>query len=203
MSSHDSFRTLAKVSEGLYKEKGSKFLSFAYPVSTEEQVKERLEELKKAHYSARHHCYAFVLKPQEGQEEMFRASDAGEPSHSAGDPILGQIRSQQLHDVLVVVVRYFGGTKLGVGGLVNAYKTAAAEALANNTVVKKYVERPLSIDFPYEATNSVMQIIDQFDITIRQQSYSASCYFQLAIRASDYEQVTQLFADLDPVTLKH
>ena len=135
MSPHptDTYYSLATVSEGSYREKGSKFYAHAYPVATEDAIKEHLNTLRQQYHDARHHCYAFVLKPLEGQADRFRANDDGEPSHSAGDPILGQIRSLSLHDVLVVVVRYFGGTKLGVGGLVNAYKTAAAQALGSQS----------------------------------------------------------------------
>src|SRR5690606_7725476 len=122
----DGYRTIAQPAEGLYKEKGSKFIALAYPVYTEEEIKDRLAELRKKYYDARHHCYAYMLG---ADKSRYRANDDGEPNHSAGDPILGQIRSADLSNVLVVVVRYFGGTKLGVSGLITAYKTATADAL--------------------------------------------------------------------------
>jgi len=199
----DLYRTLSDSSEGSYREKGSKFYAFAYPVVSEEEVQARLDELRKKFYDARHHCYAFILKPQEGQEETYRASDDGEPSHSAGDPILGQIRSHQLLDVLIVVVRYFGGTKLGVTGLIHAYKTAAADAIANNSIVEKYVERRIFIEFEYAATAAVTRIIDQYSLTIQEQAFGETCQFQLSVRLQDYPTALSLFSDLEQVTVKH
>src|SRR5690606_39655528 len=134
----DTYLTIADHAEGLYYEKGSKFIALAYPVSDEEEIKSLLENIRKKYYDARHHCYAYRL----GREGLvFRANDAGEPNHSAGDPILGQLRSYNITDVLIVVVRYFGGTKLGVGGLINAYKTAAADAIENSTIITKITDR--------------------------------------------------------------
>ena len=199
----DCYRTLTVSSEGSYREKGSKFLAFAYPVASEDEVQACQDELKKKFYDARHHCYAFLLKPQEGQEETYRASDDGEPAHSAGDPILGQIRSHQLQDVLIVVVRYFGGTKLGVSGLIHAYKTAAADAIANTNIVEKYIERSISIEFEYIATAGVTRIIDQYSLTILEQSFSENCQFQLSARLRDYHTVLSLLSDLDQVIVKH
>ena len=135
----DSFLTIGQPAEGLYKEKGSKFIGLAFPVKTEDEVKERLEETRKTYYDARHHCYAYILG-HEGTQ--FRANDDGEPNHSAGDPILGQIRSKELTNTLVIVVRYFGGTKLGVSGLINAYKTAAALALDNTSIEENSLPKP-------------------------------------------------------------
>lgn len=199
----DCYRTLTGPSEGSHREKGSKFLAFAYPVVSEDEVQNWLDELKKKYYDAHHHCYAFILKPQEGQEATYRASDDGEPSHSAGDPILGQIRSHQLMDVLIVVVRYFGGTKLGVAGLIHAYKTAATDAIANNNIIEKYVERCITIEFEYAATTGVTRIIDQYSLTILEQSFSETCQYQLSVRLGDFQTVFSLFSDLDQVIIKH
>ena len=152
---------MAKKTEGFYKEKGSKFLAFAFPVSSEEEIKEQILVLKKEYYDARHHCYAYILGKDAAH---YRANDDGEPGHSAGDPILGQIRSHNLTDVLIVVVRYFGGTKLGVGGLIHAYKTAATDAIANNTIVKKIVTASIKIHFEYLSMNSVMKLIKDYDL---------------------------------------
>ena len=196
---NDRYQTISTTSEGFYKEKGSKFLAFAYPVISEDQVKERLDELKKLHYNARHHCYAFILKPQEGQEETYRASDAGEPAHSAGDPILGQIRSYQLHDVLLVVVRYFGGTKLGVSGLINAYKTAAEDALINSSIVEKFIERTFTIEFDYAVTGNVMPIVDQHQVTIVDQIFAETCQYHLSVRLSQFDTIISLFSELKHV----
>ena len=199
----DCYFSLTGESEGSYREKGSKFFAYAYPVSTEEEVQGHITALKKLHHSARHYCYAFVLKPREGQEETYRASDDGEPPHSGGDPILGQIRSHQLLDVLVVVVRYFGGTKLGVAGLIHAYKTAAADALENGSIVEKYVERIIDIEFNYVATSGVMKIIDQYSLTILDQSFAETCQYRLSVRLHDYEATLADFSELDKVKVKH
>lgn len=191
MTDEDLYRSLATTSEGVYREKGSKFYAHAYPVSDEEAVKERLQALRRQYHDARHHCYAFVLKPSAGQEEYFRANDDGEPTHSAGDPILGQIRSHNLYDVLVVVVRYFGGTKLGVGGLVNAYKTAAAEALTHNRVVEKVRKEVLRIRFGYAATSEVQQIVHQCEAEVAEQAFEQDCYFRLLVPRSLLEPTRQ------------
>lgn len=182
----DTYFTLAGISEGLYKEKGSKFLAFAYPVSSEEEVKEIIEELKKKYYDARHHCYAYII----GKEKTnYRANDDGEPNHSAGDPILGQIRSNDLSDVLIVVVRYFGGTKLGVSGLITAYKTAAAEAIANNQITEKIVKAPVEFTFDYLAMNEVMKLIKDYDLEIENQHFDNQCEMRLKVRQSLLQEV--------------
>lgn len=199
----DTYLSLSTTSEGLYKEKGSKFLAFAYPVETEEQIKEILDGLKKKYYDARHHCYAFVLKSEEGKEEAFRANDAGEPPHSAGDPILGQIRSHNLLDALVVVVRYFGGTKLGVSGLINAYRTAAADAIDKSQIVEKVVKRYLKIEYAYAATSEVMQLIQQYTLDIEEQDFGENCYYQLGIRQGLWKEVKNKLEQIPGVTLLH
>ena len=178
-------------------------MAFAYPVISEEEVQEQLEELKKKYYDARHYCYAFVLKPQEGKEEAYRASDDGEPPHSAGDPILGQIRSHELFDALIVVIRYFGGTKLGVSGLINAYRSAAADAIVRNTIVEKFIERVFTVEFDYAATSSVMKIIDQYSLTILDQSFTEICRYRLSVRLQDYPTAITLFSELQQVVVKH
>lgn len=204
MEQEDHYRTVSGESEGFYKEKGSKFLSFAYPAESEEVVKEQLALLRKQYYDARHFCYAFVLKPEEGREESYRANDDGEPAHSAGDPILGQIRSYGLHDVLVVVIRYFGGTKLGVSGLINAYKTASAQALANNKVVEKTVRKSFGIRFSYEATSEVMHTIDRYQLQIVLQEFTADCYYMLSATRSQAAHVKNELATIRGVSLiKH
>ena len=168
----DHYFSIAKPSKGFYKEKGSKFLAFAYPVSSETDIKERLEALRKEYYDARHHCYAYVY----GNSGVhFRANDDGEPNHSAGDPILGQIRSKELTNTLVVVIRYFGGTKLGVSGLIHAYKTAAAEALEANEIVKRDITEWLQFLFPYEGMNEVMKLVKQFELKVLGQGYENLC----------------------------
>ena len=166
-----SFLTIQSATEGSYKEKGSKFLAFAYPVESEEEVRNNMEVLKKEYNDARHHCFAFVL----GADKVkYRAFDDGEPNHSAGDPILGQIRSKNLTNVLIIVVRYFGGTKLGVGGLISAYKIAAEEALSKAVIIEKEVMAKIVLRYNYTATPEVMRLIKEFDVTILDQQFNES-----------------------------
>tara|TARA_R110002049_G_scaffold29412_2_gene99887 strand:+ start:273 stop:908 length:636 start_codon:yes stop_codon:yes gene_type:complete len=175
----DTYFTISDPTEGLYKDKGSKFLAYAFPVANEDDIKERLEELRKKHYDARHHCYAWIL----GMDaENFRANDDGEPNHSAGDPILNQIRSFELSDVLVVVVRYFGGTKLGVSGLIQAYKEATREALQIAEKREVVLKTKLSFHFEYEAMNEVMRIVKDLDLEVLEQDFRQSCKLYCLIR---------------------
>lgn len=185
--STDTYLTVSTSSSGVYKEKGSKFLAFAYPVSTIGDVEEKLDEVRKKYHDARHHCYAYMLGKE---QDVFRANDDGEPNHSAGDPILGQIRSNNLSDVLIVVVRYFGGTKLGVGGLIHAYKTAAADALEQNSFTEKIVTIRIVLAFEYSAMNDVMSIVKQYELKVLKQDFQLSCKIELEIRESIYEQVS-------------
>lgn len=159
----DTFLTLAEDSQGLYKEKGSRFISFAMPVSSTEDVKAKLQVFKKNYYDARHICYAYVLGKN---GTVFRSNDDGEPSGTAGKPILGQINSKDLTNVLVVVVRYFGGILLGTGGLVIAYREAAADAIQNNKIVSRLVESNIAIQFSYERMNDVMRIVKENSLKI-------------------------------------
>jgi uncharacterized YigZ family protein len=173
-----SYLTLKAPSEGTYKDKGSRFLSFAYPVTTEADIKAHLEALRRRYFDARHHCYAWMLGPD---KKNFRASDDGEPNHSAGDPILGQIRAKELTNVLVVVVRYFGGIKLGVGGLVSAYRAAAAEALRNSIVIEEEVTVRLMLKYPYEKMPEVMRMAKDFGFEILLQDFGEHCMMRAAI----------------------
>lgn len=174
-----SYLTIKSTAHGVYKEKGSKFLAFAYPVESEEEVKQRLSELRKAYFDARHHCYAYVLGLM---KEKFKAADDGEPNHSAGDPILGQIRSRNLTNVLVVVVRYFGGVKLGVGGLVQAYKAAATDALRKAEIVELEVMELVSLKYDYPATPEVMKLVKEFEIVILQQDFDEGCLMKIQLK---------------------
>lgn len=191
----ESYQTISAPSEGFYKEKGSKFLAFAFPVSSEDDIKDRLEELRKQYHDARHHCYAYVLG---ADRQLFRANDDGEPNHSAGDPILGQIHSKQLTNVLLVVVRYFGGTKLGVSGLIHAYKVSAEEALAKAAVITVDITRHVTIRYPYETTNEVMRLVSEFDLKINEQLFEAECLLRGEVkisRAESLEEKVQLLKD--------
>jgi len=195
----DTYLTLKSESQGLYKEKGSKFLAYAYPVDSEQQIKEILDTLKKQYYDARHHCYAYILG-KDGQD--FRANDDGEPGHSAGDPILGQIRSNNLTNALIVVVRYFGGTKLGVGGLVTAYKTAAAEAIAANEIITAIVTEKVSFYFDYLDMNEVMRLTKALDLKIIEQYFDNRCSMTLEVRQADHAELTDQLGNIPSVTFK-
>ena len=176
------FRTIESVSAGTYREKGSKFLAFAYPVQQEGEAKQHVAALKKQYHDARHHCFAWVLGPA---GDHSRAYDDGEPGHSAGDPILGQIRSRSLTNILIVVVRYFGGVKLGVGGLINAYRTAAEEALNNAVIVTCEVRNSIKITYPYTSTAEVMRLVKEQDIYIRSQDFAEECVLHGEVRPAD------------------
>lgn len=175
----DEYRTIAAPSEAIYTEKRSKFIAIALPVRTVEEVKMRLEEYQKKYYDARHVCYAYML----GHERKdFRANDNGEPSGTAGKPILGQINSNELTDVLVIVVRYFGGIKLGTSGLIVAYRTAAAEALAAAAFVERTVDDEVEVLFEYPFMNDVMRVVKEEEPTIVSQTYDMNCMMRLRIR---------------------
>ena len=181
----DFFYTIADQQESLYKEKGSKFIGLCFPVQSEEEVKEVQEGLRKQYYDARHHCYAYILGPK---GDRLRANDDGEPNHSAGDPILGQIKSKELSNTLVVVIRYFGGTKLGVSGLINAYKTAAQEALDKAKIVKEIIFEHYDLQYSYEITNEVMKLISDHDLKIIDQSFQADCKATIGVRLANEKQ---------------
>ena len=192
----ESFLTIAGPAEGEYKEKGSKFFAFAFPVKDEEEIKNNLGVLKRKYHDARHHCYAYALNPE---GDNFRANDDGEPSHSAGDPILGQIRSFGLTNVLVVVVRYFGGTKLGVGGLINAYRTAAETALAKAIIKNVKVRINYKMTYVYECTNEVMRLLNTMDIIIENQKFEEKCSMNIALavdQQNEFLEKVKLLQDL-------
>lgn len=180
------YYTLQNPTEGSYKEKGSKFLAFAYPVDSETDIKEKIEHLKKVYFDARHHCYAWMLG---ADKKSFRAFDDGEPNHSAGDPILGQIRSKNLTNVLIVVVRYFGGVKLGVGGLISAYRSAAEDALNNGLIIVREVTETIIINFDYLLTSEVMRIIKELDLKILTQAFANACEMELSVPLKQNEKL--------------
>lgn len=190
----DSYRSIAGPSEGLYKDNGSRFIALAYPVETEQQVKEILSGLRKEYYDARHHCYAYRLGYK---GDVFRASDDGEPSGSAGRPILGQIDSAGLSDILVVVVRYFGGIKLGIPGLIRAYKTSTADALTQATVVEKIASRQFRISFDYFVMNDVMKIIKDLGLPILSQDFGMSCVADLRVRLTLVDDFLKRAGDVE------
>ena len=196
----DTYKTIVTPSpEVLYKEKGSKFFGYAYPVHSEDEVKDLVEELKKQHYNARHWCYAWQLGKT---YDSYRAQDDGEPSNSAGMPIYGQLQSFDVTNILVVVVRYFGGTKLGVGGLVQAYKTTAQMALEEADIIKKTIDQSFSIKFEYPEMNTVMRIIKDEEIRIINQHMELSCELEISVRKKDSEKVFNIFSDTYKVAIK-
>ncbi len=184
MSVKTTYKTVQGISEGLYREKGSKFIAYAAPCSSESQAKELLELWRKEHHQARHVCYAYRFGP-EGL--IFRANDDGEPGNSAGIPILGQLQSFDITEVLVGVVRYFGGTKLGVGGLVQAYKTAARDAIENGVIVEKEVQKQLKLIFPMAQMPFVMHALKQLNLEIISREFSDVCEIHLALPIATFE----------------
>ncbi|MDR3246949.1 MAG: YigZ family protein, partial [Prevotellaceae bacterium] len=180
----DKYLTISSGSEGLYKEKGSRFISFAYPVTSEEEVKQHLQELKKKYYDARHHCYAYRLGVT---GESWRAVDDGEPSGTAGKPILGQLLSNNLTNIVVFVVRYFGGVKLGVPGLISAYRSATADSIQNAEIIEEEDKAGFSIGFDYPVMNDVMKIIKEEQPEIVRQEFEIVCRIDLRIRRNRFE----------------
>ncbi|VAW12652.1 FIG000605: protein co-occurring with transport systems (COG1739) [hydrothermal vent metagenome] len=189
----DTYKTIKQKAEGVFKDKGSKFLSFAFPVQNEQEIKEIIHSLKKKHHSARHHCYAWRL----GAEEIrFRANDDGEPSSTAGKPILGQLISYGLTNTLIVVARYFGGTLLGASGLVNAYKNAASDALNNAEIVENLIETIFKIDFTYNELNKVMSVIKNENLKQLKTDLLEDCSIIFAVRKSEASRVEKIFKDI-------
>ena len=196
----DTYKTIETSFEGeVYKDKGSKFLGYVFPVSNVDQIKEYVEGLKVQHYKARHWCYAWRL----GKEDVrFRANDDGEPSNSAGQPILGQLISFDVTNVLIVVVRYFGGIKLGVGGLITAYKGTAKLVLEASEIVEKTIDIQYVITFEYEFMDKVMRIIKEKKLTIVRQQMELNCVFEISVRKKDSEEIKVDFENLRCLTIK-
>ena len=178
----DVYKTIETIAEGIYKEKGSRFISFAYPVMNEDEIKSIVAAIKEKYYDARHHCYAWRL----GADKLrFRANDDGEPSSTAGKPILGQIVSHDLTNILIVVIRYFGGIKLGVSGLIHAYRESTIDALSNAVIVEKTVNEQLRIHFSYLVMNDVMKIIKEINPVVIERNFELECDMLLEIRQKD------------------
>ncbi|GFD93017.1 hypothetical protein KUL156_45000 [Alteromonas sp. KUL156] len=196
----DTYKTITKSSEEtLFKERNSKFFGYAFPVFTEEDIKERLEELRKQHHTARHHCYAWQL----GTEKIrFRANDDGEPSNSAGQPIYGQIQSFDVTNILIVSVRYFGGTKLGVGGLINAYRTSAQLALEASEIIEKTIDIHYKLKFGYDMMNKVQRIIKERNLDIINQKLELDCEYTISVRKKEAESIFEVFNNLFKVEIK-
>ena len=190
----DSYKSIAGHSEGLFKDNGSRFIAHAYPVETEEEVRSIVSALRKEYYDARHHCYAYRLGYK---GDVFRASDDGEPAGSSGRPILGQIDSDGLSDVLVVVVRYCGGIKLGIPGRIRAYKTSTADAISNANIVEKIASRRFRVVFGYMSMNSVMKVMKDLNLSQSNQQFDMECSLQTVVRLTLVDSFLERMADVE------
>ena len=196
---NDTYNTISEACEGVYKDRGSKFIAYAFPVQAEKEVKEILLRIKKEHHNARHHCFAWRIG---FKNPAFRANDDGEPSSTAGKPILGQLLSYGLTNILVVVVRYFGGTLLGTTGLISAYKKATANALENAGIVTLTVDKHFAVDFDYAEMNNVMQIVKLENLNVINSRYELKCHLEFSVRESEAEKVACMFGVLPGVDIK-
>ncbi|AUS07215.1 IMPACT family protein [Pseudotamlana carrageenivorans] len=200
MTEKDTYKTIAKsIEPTLFKEKNSKFFGYAFPVTNEDEVKNHLVDVKKEHHSARHWCYAYQL----GTETItYRANDDGEPSNSAGMPIYGQIQSFDVTNVLIIVVRYFGGVKLGVGGLINSYRTSAQISLEAAKIIKKTINKDFLITFDYKNMNTVMRIIKDKKLNIAHQKLELDCQITITVRKKDSSSIFEIFNNLYEIKIK-
>jgi len=196
----DEYKTLAEPAKGTFRDKGSRFLAFAFPVAGEQEVKKQLEALRKQYYDATHHCYAYVLG---FDKSAYRINDDGEPAGTAGRPIYGQILSADLTNVLIVVIRYYGGTKLGVPGLINAYKTASYDALQNASIAHRIVKELYRIEYPYELMNDVMKIIKEENLEVINNEFGMKCVIRLAVRHSEAARVSTRFSKLNQLIINY
>ncbi len=196
----DEYKTIEGQAQGQFRDKGSRFLAFAIPVGSEQEVKTQLENLRKQYYDATHHCYAWMLG---FDKSAYRVNDDGEPSGTAGRPIYGQIQSHDLTNILIVVIRYYGGTKLGVPGLINAYKTAAIEALKNASIATRIVKEVYEVEFPYEAMNDVMKIIKDETLEVINNKFGMKCVSRLAIRHSESPKVCARLKKINGLIINH
>lgn len=199
MNNTDTYYTIEKATEGYFKEKGSKFYSYAFPVYSEEDVKARMSELKKKYFDAGHHCYAFRIG---ADHKFYRFSDDGEPSSTAGKPIFGQIQSKDLTNILIVVIRYFGGTKLGVSGLIASYRQGAVEALETAKILEKHVAKHYTLSFNYELMNDIMRIFKDEKIDPSKQDFQATCKIDFSIRLNQADNVQSRFENLHGCKIK-
>lgn len=193
----DVFKTIEAQAEGIYKEKGSRFIALAYPVTREEEIRDIIAGLKEKYYDARHHCYAWRLG---AAKTHFRANDDGEPSSTAGKPILGQIQSNDLTNILIIVIRYFGGIKLGVSGLINAYREAAADVLRNAVIIEKTVDEQLRIHFSYMVMNDVMKIVKEEEPEVLERHFEMECDMLLSIRQKDMPALRARLEKIESLT---
>jgi len=196
----DSYITIKSSSEGIYKEKGSRFMAFAFPVSNQEEIKPIIDKIRKEHHEARHHCYAYMIGPE---RMTWRVNDDGEPSGTAGRPILGQINSFGLTNILIVVSRYFGGTLLGVSGLINAYRSASADAIKNGEIIECTMQEFYEITYQYISMNAVMTILKEEDIAQSDQSFDLECRIKLNFRASEKEKILNRLSRIEGLKYRY
>jgi uncharacterized YigZ family protein len=196
----DKYKEVKSHTTGIYKEKGSKFIAYSYPVYSEQDVKDKLEEVRKLEHSARHHCYAYILNPDKSAQ---RANDDGEPSSTAGKPILGQILSNNLTNILIVVVRYFGGVKLGVPGLIRSYKTAAAQAILEATIITKTIKEQYEVSFQYPQMNDVMRLVKEYDLEVVNTEFQIECKLIFAAQKSKANDIVNTFKKNHELIIKY
>jgi uncharacterized YigZ family protein len=199
MIQSDHYKTIEGTAQGIYKEKGSKFIALAFHSETEEEAKQQLSAVKKEYHDARHHCYAFRINPE---NEFFRSSDDGEPSGTAGKPILNQIFSEELFNVQVVVVRYFGGTKLGVSGLIRAYKTATRDALQHAKIITSAITRTIELEFEYPLMNQVMRVVKEDHVKVLKQDFNLNCKLVLQVERNQKKKLIEKFRTVTGLTVK-
>ena len=195
----DKYKEVKIHTTGIYKEKGSKFIAYSYPVYSEQDVKDKLEEVRKLEHSARHHCYAYILNPDKSAQ---RANDDGEPSSTAGKPILGQILSNDLTNILIVVVRYFGGVKLGIPGLIRSYKTAASDTITNATIITKTIKEHYEVSFKYPQMNDVMRLVKEFDLEVVNTDFRIDCKLIFAAQKSKADSIVETFKKNHELAIK-
>ena len=196
----DTYYMISTCGEGLYKEKGSKFIAETFVVMSEDEAKAAVASVKKKNFDARHHCYAYMIGPD---KKTFRSSDDGEPSGTAGKPILNQILSKDVTNLCIVVTRYFGGIKLGTSGLINAYKTAAREALDNSTIVEKTINEIYSLEFEYPLMNEVMRLLKEENLEQQNPRFELNCYLEFSTRKNDAPRIEEKFRNLFGVKISH
>ena len=196
----DKYQEIKSSTKGIYKEKGSKFVAYSYPVYSEEEVKEKIEEVKRLEHAARHHCYAYILNPDKSAQ---RANDDGEPSSTAGKSILGQILSNDLTNLLIVVVRYFGGVKLGVPGLIRSYKTAASDSIAAAIIITKTIKEQYEVGFKYPQMNNVMRLVKEFDLEIINTDFRIDCKLIFAAPKSKANTILDTFKKNHELSIKY
>ena len=199
METKYTYYTIEKESQGFFKDRGSKFLSFVFPINNKDDIKLHQQNLRKEYHDARHHVYAWRLGIN---DDNYRYSDDGEPTNSSGPPILRQIQSYNLSNILIIVIRYFGGTKLGIPGLINAYKTAAKEAIENNTIVEKIIMKNYRVNFPYENMNTVMHIVKEQNWKQSNQVFEIECQIDIQVALKDSANITSLFEKWPQIEIK-